>query len=965
MSNEPKLKIEFNDKQNSILYNDTNEKFLLTADNINEIKEVVNNLSDNIIGFVNESDILKYLTFIIPISFDETCEYSFKFQVATNLNFTNPIEYSLSGNSNNFKIFQQGIWANISNNKIVSSDFGNALQLNIDDRFPLLSNNILVGRYQWINITNNESTQWFGCGIQNTINYDTDNLFEKDQLIDLYLSGKNTLSSSESETYQLIGVNENGEEINLTSNATFKFDNEELNNNKITAPQIINNDSIYMLFANVTYNNKKYATSLAILFKSSSKTFNIQLSKHNLSLNESIIFTATLNNSNIVPNIEILNQSENFELNINNNQITAIKIIKNENVMIKFSYTDENNKNYEKIESITLNYEEKIFNIQLGTSSLSLNDLNLSATTFTATLDNNEINDYNNLSSNILNQTDRFQLTVNKTNKKIEANKVLNFEKIIIEFLYKKDDINYQKIVNVDLIPKAVLTGLIINCNNQVSEPNTLTYLISGTYSDNTSRELNSDEYTVSGSQSTINKSTKTVTLNFTSNKETLIFESNGIKETEVINLNLIELYDLSGNIPQSVQYNSNWSLSLSFKLKKQLENQVNGTWVNVNNVQVEEAGAIKYLNILNNVISFKNNVFDTIFDTDISTCLKATYTDVTTGKTISNHFILKILGKEDENVFSAYIDDLDHKLGKNETIEFECYFNGHAIEDKTKLSSSIINRSDSENGNLIINCNNLSITSPSIIEESENIGVEIKYLDPISNRKYSDAFMVNLVPDILMVDVSGCELIDNDTKLQITYTGTLNNESINDSNLSSELIGDPTNDITLNHNIITINDITTNKIFNVKFTYNNVENIKQISTKIFDKVGIINVDPSETLNIKTISLIKPESDEALYLKIEYSKNPDFPVNGTSIIDTKNYISSYMKVFDGYNFIKIPTGGLGTPFNNQPVAITIPELNVNTTTYIRYYWYYTDENDRQVNSDYGALVYPTINNNLN
>ena len=68
MPNEPKLKIEFNDKQNSILYNDTNEKFLLTAENVNEIKEVVNNLSDSLSSYVSESAILKYLTFIIPKS---------------------------------------------------------------------------------------------------------------------------------------------------------------------------------------------------------------------------------------------------------------------------------------------------------------------------------------------------------------------------------------------------------------------------------------------------------------------------------------------------------------------------------------------------------------------------------------------------------------------------------------------------------------------------------------------------------------------------------------------------------------------------------------------------------------------------------------------------------------------------------------------------------------------------------
>lgn len=123
MSSEPKLKITFNDKQNSILYNNINDKYLLTAENINEIKNTVNNLSDSLSSYVKSSDILKYLTFIIPKSFNENCEYSFKLQISTNFNFNNFIEFSLTENSSNFKIFKNGIWTNISNKKITSPNF--------------------------------------------------------------------------------------------------------------------------------------------------------------------------------------------------------------------------------------------------------------------------------------------------------------------------------------------------------------------------------------------------------------------------------------------------------------------------------------------------------------------------------------------------------------------------------------------------------------------------------------------------------------------------------------------------------------------------------------------------------------------------------------------------------------------------------------------------------------------------
>lgn len=53
---------------------------------------------------------------------------------------------------------------------------------------------------------------------------------------------------------------------------------------------------------------------------------------------------------------------------------------------------------------------------------------------------------------------------------------------------------------------------------------------------------------------------------------------------------------------------------------------------------------------------------------------------------------------------------------------------------------------------------------------------------------------------------------------------------------------------------------------------------------------------------------------------------------------------------------------MGTPFNDYPVIITIPQLNLNEITYIRYCWYYINDENERINSDYNALVYPAINN---
>lgn len=288
MSDELKLKIEFNDKKNSVLYNEINEKYLLTAENINEIKEVVNNLSDSLSSYVKDVDVLKYLTFIIPTTLDEECEYSFELEISTELNFPNNSiktkKYTLSNNYSQFSIFRNGVWQQCTNNiKIISTDFGSAIQFNVDENFPSLSNETLVGRYKWINITNNNESEWFGCGIQNTINYDIDNIFKLETLNNLYLSGRTTLNENDEETYSLIGITENGEEIDLTLEGQYKiypFENCTLNKNTLSTGTLLKK-SIHTLYADVKYNEKLYSTSLAILFNVPNYEFYVELYKEN------------------------------------------------------------------------------------------------------------------------------------------------------------------------------------------------------------------------------------------------------------------------------------------------------------------------------------------------------------------------------------------------------------------------------------------------------------------------------------------------------------------------------------------------------------------------------------------------------------------------------------------------------------------------------------------------------------
>ena len=62
-----KRRITFNDKEDSTILN-PDSKYVLTASNINEIKEVVNNLSDELDNRLRFNHIFKYCRFNIPNS---------------------------------------------------------------------------------------------------------------------------------------------------------------------------------------------------------------------------------------------------------------------------------------------------------------------------------------------------------------------------------------------------------------------------------------------------------------------------------------------------------------------------------------------------------------------------------------------------------------------------------------------------------------------------------------------------------------------------------------------------------------------------------------------------------------------------------------------------------------------------------------------------------------------------------
>lgn len=78
-------KITFNNKQDSYILNQ-NSRFVLTADNVNEIKNVVNALSDKLSNVGKFSHIFKYIRFALP-TLNDNSNYDFIVELADNEKF--------------------------------------------------------------------------------------------------------------------------------------------------------------------------------------------------------------------------------------------------------------------------------------------------------------------------------------------------------------------------------------------------------------------------------------------------------------------------------------------------------------------------------------------------------------------------------------------------------------------------------------------------------------------------------------------------------------------------------------------------------------------------------------------------------------------------------------------------------------------------------------------------------------
>ena len=142
-------KFTFNKKESAL---DINSIYIITANNINEIIDVINNISNQIELKAKKTDFFKYLSICIPTNINSDCDLIITF--SKNINFLNSIQKSLSENFSNFLYFNDGQYERYNQTYINENNAGHIFLFELNN--DLIPDNCFYIKYQIIKKVNNE-----------------------------------------------------------------------------------------------------------------------------------------------------------------------------------------------------------------------------------------------------------------------------------------------------------------------------------------------------------------------------------------------------------------------------------------------------------------------------------------------------------------------------------------------------------------------------------------------------------------------------------------------------------------------------------------------------------------------------------------------------------------------------------------------------------------------------------------
>jgi hypothetical protein len=662
-----KRKITFQDKEDSTIIN-SESKYVLTAENINEIKEVVNNLSDELANRLRFNHIFKFTRFNVPNTLKDDCNYTFKFELSNDPSFSKNIRtITLKNDFSIFSIFENNKWVKLNSARtITKNDIDKVLKADISS---IISDEekYYFGRCKWINETSNEEDQWQGFALSIFEYNDKD--FDKKLVKDLYIKGRTALNEKEIDIeYNVYIKDQNDNEIKISDNVTFKslLGKSTFNKNKLSIGKFHNIDHD-IIEASFTYNNIKYTTFLNILINpiileklEIEKEFNKIVKDKTYQFNVRAYWS---NGTNKLVTSESLKTLILGKCELNENNILG-KGNYDSFGPLTINYQDPDFPELEHLMTTTyLNYEvPKFKNFEIDFPlSLKGDDSDVLNYSVKVAYDNGTEKDItNDVSIKIVDCT---EFTCQNGVITINANEMNTKKNVSLLFTYSEPDCNnltYSEIINVLLDPK-VLTDIDVEFiqNNEnvfdTFENSSITYKIYGIYNDGSRQQITSnyDISLLTDSNCTINKSRKTITIgeheftniaifkiSYTSNNVTL--EKNrylGINSISITKLTASsDIVSGDPNTEWETNYNSSKTIYFNGTMSNQTESNV------TNNVTIRLASGNPNLinKIENNVISFNEPVL-----ASEAVCFIGTYQNPKFASEIkSTHFVITVLKK-------------------------------------------------------------------------------------------------------------------------------------------------------------------------------------------------------------------------------------------------------------------------------------------------------------------------------
>lgn len=282
MSDTPKLKIEYPNKSNAYRVDNTTQA--VTAENMNEIKEVVNNISDQLDNLNMFSDLMKYVRFVVPDFIELGEHWDFEVELSKDRSFSTKQTLKISTDKSKFYIFKNGTWQSLTNAYIEQADVNASIKVDVKSIIDASTNGIpFFGRYRWKMGNTEKAWKGFVLGSYGYFNEEAEQEqgtqaggngvgpYDRVEIRCTTVNDNHIVNEKTSKSYELYGIKSNGTAEKITSGITWisLYDNTVSQSSGTATVQFkkTHSDVIDMIIATVTIDNYYYEAGYNVVVK--------------------------------------------------------------------------------------------------------------------------------------------------------------------------------------------------------------------------------------------------------------------------------------------------------------------------------------------------------------------------------------------------------------------------------------------------------------------------------------------------------------------------------------------------------------------------------------------------------------------------------------------------------------------------------------------------------------------------